>query len=272
MVTALPGRGLPVARLVLLLLWACSATAIAATDNGPLPPCGQPPYPAYPDKINQLQINFWSEDQLAKPWQPPDCSGWQPAKFSLLMAASGRFIAVDGANSILQRIGAVSSLAGLRYWSVSRDRWTTLVEQAYALDSPDESTRRDDFSLAELNSGREFFYWQHEPTTSGSAIYVFRIVASTPQRIVMRVHNASNVRHLGLNMLDAGGAETLYVFEHLLTSSDGKQQWGYYQLTRMGHGLHDWLPVGQASYANRMTSVFRFFTGLDEAELPVWKD
>lgn len=252
---------------VTLLTLCGHAMASAAAQPPPRPPCDDTaPYPAWPDASGTLTIAFWDEQQLPGPWQPPACTGWQAKDFSVLLAAAGRFSAPAGAPGILQRLVRVSSLAGLRYWSVSRDRWTILIEQAHALDGPDKSARRQDFDIRELQPGREYFYWQQEPTTSGSAIYAFRLLDYSPRRLVVSMHNATTSRRLGVPLLAAGKAESLYMFEQL-----AGDQWGYYQLTRLGHGPHDWLPVTRASYANRASALFRHIAGLPEAALPVWK-
>jgi hypothetical protein len=255
-----------------LVLLCCLATPALHAVDAPMPPCGNTPYPTYPEDPQQLHIAFWSPDQLPDPWQPPACSSWQPQEFSVLMAAAGVFHPAGGAQALLQRIAAVSQLAGLRYWSVTRDRWTILIEEAYALNTAEKSSRREDFSPIELQTGRDYFYWQREPTTSGSAVYGFRLLENTSQRIVVSVRNLSAPRHLGLKMLDVGEAQTLYIFERLQVDGSDAELWGYYQLTRLGHGLHDWLPVTEASYANRMSAVFRYFAGLSEDALPVSKD
>jgi hypothetical protein len=251
-------------------LLACLITPLlAATQDHrpPQPPCGSAAYPGWPATTGQLQLTFWQPDELPADWHPPTCSGWQPGDFSVLMAAVGRISAPQGADALLARAGAVSTLAGLRYWSVTRDGWHTLIREAYALSGPDRAARRPDFSAAELESGREVYYWQDEPTTSGSAVYRLRLLERTADRLVLSVSNAATTRWLGIPMLGAGKAQTLYVLQRL----DG-DQWGYYQLTRIGHGAHDWLPVSRGSYANRATAIFRWFAGLSEDALPVWRD
>jgi hypothetical protein len=43
-----------------------------------------------------------------------------------------RFRFASGADGLLQRIGAISELTGVRYWSVTHKRWRTLIVDAYA--------------------------------------------------------------------------------------------------------------------------------------------
>jgi len=266
MITTIPCQTLRrLASLLALLtgLW----LSVPAAAAPPRPPCDNPPLPAWPDRPDELRLAFRTQDELPADWQPPACSGWQPAPFSVLLAAAGRVALPGGHDAVLARLGRVSQLAGLRYWSVTRGRWTTLISDAHALNSPDPDDRRGDFRATELHTGRDYHYWQQEPTTSGSAVYALRLLQDTPRRIVVAVRNVSPARYLGIPVLAAGRAQALYVFEQL----DG-EQWGYYQLTRLGHGAHDWLPVTRASYANRAQALFRWFAGLPEDALPPWKE
>lgn len=258
-----------VSRLRALLLALAALPGLVSAGHAPPPrlPCDVAPSPAWPAAPGQLRLVVWEDGDLPDGWLPPACSGWQPLDYSVLMAAVGRMRLPGGSQALLQRLGGISVLAGLRYWSVSRDRWTTLISDAHALTTPDPDARRADFRVDELRSGAPRFYWQHEPTTSGSGIYTLQVVTYSDDRLLVAVHNTTPSKVLGITMLAAGGAQTLYLFQHL----DG-DDWGYYQLTRLAHGRHDWLPVTPASYANRASALFRWFAQLPEDALPVWRD
>lgn len=260
------GGILPALFLALLL----TGTVHGRAATAPLPPCGAPPFPAWPDAVGELRLAFWQADELPAGWQAPACTGWAAwasADYARLMAGAGRLRLPGGSAALLERLGKVSELAGLRYWSVTRDTWHVLIEEASALTGPDRDGRRPDFGPAELVPGRDYFYWQQEPSTSGSAVYRLRLLESRPDRLVVGVTNAGPARYFGITMLAAGKAQTLYVFQQLVGDD-----WGYYQLSRIGHGAHDWLPVTDASYANRAGALFRWFGGLPEDALPVWRD
>lgn len=241
-----------------------------AGPASPIAPCASDQtssFPAWPDRPGQLQLAFWQPGDLPASWQPPACSDWQPADFSRLMAAAGRMRLPAGSRDILHALAAVSQLSGLRYWSVSRGEWQVLIEDASALAGPDAASRRPDFQAGELQPGRDYFYWQQEPTTSGAAVYRFRLLEQNEGRLVVSVRNEGPARHLGITMLAAGRAESLYIFQQL-----AGDEWGYYQLSRIGHGKHDWLPVTAASYANWAIAIFRWFASLPEEAVPVWRD
>lgn len=256
---------------VLLALSLTAASGLAAAADAPATPpvlpCNAAPSPAWPATPGKVDLAIWEDGDLQTAWQPPACGHWQSADYSVLMAAVGRLSAPGGSDALLRRMGRVSELAGLRYWSVSREARATLISEAHALTRAQEDAKRADFSTDELKPGRDYFYWQHEPTTSGSAVYAMRVLEHTDDRLLVSVRNASDNRYLGFTMLAAGRAQTLYLFQRL----DG-DQWGYYQLTRLGHGPFDWLPIGKASYANRAIAMFRWFAGLPEDAVPVWQD
>lgn len=255
----------PVARLIAAALLALPLVALAAP--APPQPCGADAGPDWPAQDGTLQVTVWQDQQIPAGWRPPPCAGWPDDPAVVLVAAVGRFHQPGGEQALLQRLGRVSGLAGLRYWSVSREDWATLISDAHAVTVTDEDARRPDYGVAELAPGTEHLYWQHEPTTSGSGIYALEVLQRAPGRLLIGGRNATDNRYFGITMLPAGGARSLYLFQRL----DG-DDWGYYQLVRLGEGRHQWLPVGPASYANRAIALFRWFADLPEQAVPVWKN
>jgi hypothetical protein len=66
----------------------------------------------------------------------------------VLVALAGRFSYRGGVDGLLARFGAISALAGIQYWSVTEGGWRTLITHATALDGPDATRPRADFTLA----------------------------------------------------------------------------------------------------------------------------
>ena len=248
--------------------------AVAVIDVGaeqqrqsplPQPPCEAFVYPEYPTGTAALNIRFWNPGDLGADWQPPACTGWISADFAVLLATTGRFENSSGLDRLLEKVGSVSTLKGLRYWSVPRGRWTTLIDDAHALSGPAKGQRRGDFSPAELQVGKTLYYWQEESTTAGSVVYRLRVLERSAGRLAISLENASPGKVLGITMVPAGRSQSVYFFEQL-----DDDQWGYYCLARLGRGAHELLPISEASYANRASAVFRYFSGLGEDDLPVW--
>ncbi len=250
-------------RVLLVILWLAVLGIDQSQSAEPQPPCGRQSQPAYPKQPSILKIQIWKKGDLAPDWKPAACTGWQDQEFSIMLAATARFRNPRGIRGILEKFAKVSTLSGLRYWSVRRDKWTTLIDEAYALKGPSRNQRRKDFAPHELQVGRDYYYWQKEQTTAGKIIYRFRLRERSPRRLVVAMENASPGKFLGITALGAGKAKYLYFFERLKGGV-----WGYYSLARIKR-QHSWLSIPHASYANRATAVFRHFTGLREGDLPI---
>jgi len=74
------------------------------------------------------------------------CTGWRSENAEVGTALAGSFRFDSSARDLVGRFGAISTLRGIRYWSVSDRSWETLVESATAVEDPDRRTQRRDFS------------------------------------------------------------------------------------------------------------------------------
>jgi len=64
------------------------------------------------------------------------------------LAASFRF---DGdGKDLLGRLGAISALRGIQYWSASDQSWRVLITDAAGLEGPSIKHRRPDFAATEM--------------------------------------------------------------------------------------------------------------------------
>jgi hypothetical protein len=129
-------------RCLLSVMLLCQAHGYA--QSGPQPPCGEAPIPPYPSLDDSPVMKFWSESELGRDWRPPACTGWADAGFSTLITTVARFRSASGAQGLLRHIGAISELAGMRYWSTTRQQWKTLIVDAYASPGPQITQRRED--------------------------------------------------------------------------------------------------------------------------------
>ena len=69
------------------------------------------------------------------------------------MAIAGSFHYSGNLDGLLSRFGAISTLAGLQYWSHTENGWRTLITQATALDGSDPTRPRGDFTVTEMMGG-----------------------------------------------------------------------------------------------------------------------
>src|SRR4051794_3832352 len=98
---------------------------------GPPSPCAGPPsLDAEPGRPPVVQV--WSGGTLGETWRPAACMGWTSPGFRVLVAITGTFRDATAAGP-LGRLGAISALPEMRYWSVADGVWEPLVSKATAL-------------------------------------------------------------------------------------------------------------------------------------------
>jgi hypothetical protein len=229
-----------------------------ATPDGPQPPCDSTAAPAYSPPGVKPVVEVWHGDDLKRSgWKPPECSGWTPsahAKLILVIAGSFRF---DGtADDLVARIGAISTLRGVRYWSVTDKDWRPLIIEAWALSGPDPHSRRPDFLPAEMTPGRELYYLEND-NRSGKIVQRMTVRERSPARTVIAIENLTPVRFLLVTLFEPGALQTVEFFELI---SPGV--WGVYLMTQTTGRVS--APAGghEASYINRAMAIYRHRAGL----------
>src|ERR1700682_2308403 len=170
---------------------------------GPQPPCGKEPIPPYPGLDDSAMVKSWSEPDLGRDWRPPACTGWATAGFTRLVTIAARFPHSSGAEGLLRHIGAISQLAGVRYWSTTHKQWRTLIVNAYALTDSKPAQRREDFTSNEMKEGKELYFEQFDNLT-GKATYRMHIVEASASRIVFDIENVSTMRYSFIPVLRPG--------------------------------------------------------------------
>src|SRR6478672_2477947 len=106
-------------------LFGLMLAAAAGSDAGPQPPCGGEASPAYAALDSPPAVQVWDRSDLGPSWAPPACTGWTTPGFASLIAVAGRFRSSSTANELAGEIGAISKLAGIRYWSTTHKQWQT---------------------------------------------------------------------------------------------------------------------------------------------------
>lgn len=250
------------------LWWPAFALAVsvlhaAATTEGPVPPCGGAPRPAFPAPGAPEQSGTWTRSDLGGSWAPPACTGWAGTDFRIIVALAARFGDPVGADQLLQRFGSISSEVGLQYWSATQRQWRELVTAATAVDGPDSKRPRADFSPAELRSGSDLYFSQRDNRSAGAVIYRMRAVETTTDRIVITMENVDRIRLLLVTLFPPGSVQSIHILER---QPDGG--WAYYSLlrTRASSSL---LTGGFASsYVNRAVAFYRHIAGMPGEGMP----
>jgi uncharacterized protein DUF6675 len=241
--------------VVASIVLVCGLTAQAAA--APLPPCGSSSaYPPFAEPGAPPNIRVWRGDDLVSSWIPPACTGWAPAA-GLLVALAGQFRFEGSAEGLLARFGAISTLQGIRYWSVSDRQWRTLISHAHALDSPDLSRQRPDFTVAEMKRARGLYFAYDDNRTSDEVIYRLGVPELTLNRLVVTTENVSPVRKLMLTLAEPGGLQSVHFLERKTPNV-----WRYYVLARTAEDFTSLLGVTDRSYVNRAVALYRHFIGI----------
>ena len=174
----------------------------------------------------------------------------------MLVALAGRFHFNGTTDDLLKRFGAISSLKGLQYWSVTDGGWRTLITSASALDAPDSGHSRADFTLAEMKSGHDLYFAQQDNRTSEEVVYRMKVRDLAADRFVVAVENVTPVRSFMLTLFDPDDLQSVHFVER---ESPGLYR--FYGLAFAGESLPSSLALPEASYVNRALTLYGHLTG-----------
>ena len=243
-----------------LAILCCHAYGFA--QSGPQPPCGVEPVPPIPKLADSPAVKFWSPTELGAHWRPPACTGWTGEGFSTLVTTTARLFHSGGMESLLRQSGAISSLAGLRYWSTTHKSWQTLIPEAYAVTNARGNQRRQDFTLEELKPG-SVLYFQQADNLSGKAVFRLHIAEAAEDRLVFDVANVTLMKYLILPLFPPGEMQSIYYLDR-----ESDDVWRYYSMARTGKNASS-LTIGhEASWINRSVAFYRHVAGIPSDQEP----
>jgi hypothetical protein len=237
----------------------CQAHSYA--QLGPQPPCGTEPVPAYPGLDEPAIVKLWNKSDLGRDWRPPACTGWSAVGFATLVTIAARFRQTSEAEGLLRHIGAISKLAGIRYWSTTHKQWQTLIVDAYALTALQHGQRREDFTPEEMKEGR-VLYFQQVDNLVGKAIYRMHIAEASSDRLVFDVENASTIRYLLITLFHPGEMQSIYFLDR-----ESENVWRYYSMVRTGRNANG-LTGNESSSINRAVAFYRSLVGIPTGQEP----
>jgi len=247
-----------VALMLLGVLWPIASNAI----NPPQLPCGEQVNPAYSAPNEPPNIQVWTGGS-AKDWAPPSCIGWTEHGYRMLVALAASFRFNGSAKDLLGRFGAVSSLRGIRYWSVTDQSWRVLITDASVVDDPNLQRRQADLSADELQRRKTMYFLQQDTRSSGPVVYRLRVLESSPARLVVEVENVSPVRAFMATLFSPGDLQFVYFLQ---MRSPGV--WALYSLLRTGRDSSFLTAGHQASYVNRAVAFYRHLVGIPTDQNP----
>src|SRR5690348_6072057 len=215
----------------------------------PRPPCdASVPAPDYPAAADAPTVATWQNVR----WEPPRCLPWAPAKLRLIVALAGTFRHAGDGEALLARFGAISSMRGVRYWSVSERAWRVLIEDAFASDAA--GRRRPDFAPRELRPGAELHFVERD-NRSGVVTYRLRVLEAGSVSIAIATENVTPVRAFGLTVFPPGSLAAAYFIRRR-----DAQSWTFYALSTTSDEASALTGVSKASDVNRVTALYRYFT------------
>jgi len=246
-------------RFVLSAMLLCQAHSYA--QLGPQPPCGKEAVPPYPGLDDSAIVKSWSKSDFGRDWRPPACTGWAAVGFTTLVTTVARFRHTSETEGLLRHIGAISELAGMRYWSTTHKQWQTLIVDAYAMTGLQPSQRREDFTPDEMKEGT-VLYFEQVDNLSGKAIYRMHIAEASADRLVFDVENVSTMRYLFITIFQPGEMQSIYFLDR-----ESENVWRCYGMVRTGKNANR-LVLGESSTVNRAVAFYRNLVGIPTDQEP----
>jgi hypothetical protein len=243
----------------LSVLFALMALLLNQRDSyacDPQPPCEKEAIPAYPALDAPAFVKSWKKTDFANDWVPPQCTGWTASGFTTLITIAARFRSNENSDGLLLHFGAISDLAGMRYWSATHKQWRILVVDAYALTNPQLNHKRKDFTADELKQGGTLYFEQVD-NLSGKSIYKMKILEASPLRIVIDVENFTPVRFHFIPVFDPGELQSIYFLDR-----ETAGVWRYYSIVRTGKHANHLIAGNESSAINRAVAFYRHFVGI----------
>jgi hypothetical protein len=238
-----------------LLTLGCARPGWAAEP--PTLPCGDPAFLPAPPVGAPPAIAAWSGNDLGSKWQPPVCTGWQAGPARWIIAVSGRFRGPATTEEILARIGGVSQLKSVRYWSVTGKHWKDLLSSAHAATGVNGKPRAD-FSATEIRSGQDF----HVVLNDG-AVYRGRVTQATSDRIAFAIENVTTVKYLLMPLFHPGDIKLFCIIQRQPGGT-----WSYHSLVRIDADAVSVGATEAGSYVNRVVAYYRHIAGIPTDQEP----
>jgi hypothetical protein len=170
-----------------------------------------------------------------------------------VIAAAGR-IDDAGDEELRRRLGAISAMKGLRYWSVTENGIRVLIKDAAALSGP-EGGKRDDFTAADIRAGAVLHFVEEDNRSSEPVTYRMRVLDATAERIVVDTENVTPIKSF-VTLFPPGAFRAAY----LMTRIDARA-WGLYAISAATDHASGMVSLGKESYANRARALFGYFAG-----------
>ena len=223
-----------------------------APAGGPRLPCdGEAPVPSYAAAGQPPNSATWRKIELPR----SACMPWSGR--SRLVVALGATISHAGdAPALLARFGAISSMRGLEYWSVTENARRVLLKDAWAVEGPDARQRRADFRVQEMTPGSDLYFVEVDNRSSEPVTYRMRVLYARDDAIAIETENTTPISAMGLQLIPPGALRAEYLLRRLDAGA-----WGFYGISTTSEAASGLVSLGEASYVNRAEALYRHFSG-----------
>lgn len=221
-------------------------------------PCPTAPASIYPALDSSPTIGVWHQKELIQEhWIPPSCTGWPSAAESrLLVTLTGRFRFAGSMNDLLDRMGAISSLREVHYWSDSDKEWRHLANDASALTSSSPTSRRSDFKASDLNKGAQLFYMEKDDSNR-ETVYRLSVYANSPNYFVLANENITPIKRFIFTIFKPGTLQSVVIMQRL-----SENTFGVYMLSRTDKRASALSEGHESVYVNRSLALYRKLAGV----------
>ena len=234
------------------LCWA-TTPAFAATSTSDSPPVcpgtEAATFPGYSAENDPPAVAAWKGLSAL----PADCHLVLDGPAAMTVGFAGVFTGPASIEDIASSIGEISGTEGLKYWSVTDERWKEFISEAYAIESPDNKKKRQDFTAREIASKRPLYFAQNDTRSWGTNAYRMKAVDASPDRLIIETRNETAVKAGPVTILKARAAQSVIFINRRDAST-----WEYYSLSVIKGSR---LPVNEKSLINRQASLYRLLTG-----------
>jgi hypothetical protein len=190
------------------------------------------------------------------------CHEWDSQRFPQVAVIRG-LIAASNARSLLERLGAISQFAGMRYWSVTDRRLEVLITSAFAVEPVKQTEARPDYSPQEMLAGQELKFSEHDNRLPDAVIYRMRITEHDEHHFVIDMSNLTPVKRLLFTLFSPGDLRTV-----LFVSEAGPGVWICYGVSGVHASSLARLVENPKSQLNRLIAFYGHLAGSDPDTLP----
>ncbi len=220
--------------------------ALQATENPVCPAEDLQPVPAFASHEQAPNVASWRDlAQLAV-----DCHVPLDSPAPLTVALAGHFDYHGSVSGIATRLGAISHIENLPYWSVTDNDWRPLISEAFALDSANPQSKRTDFTADELLNGQTRYFAQNDTRSWGQNIYRLRVISSSADHLILVSDNVTPVK---LGPVTLFKPHTAVSVQFINRTTDTR--WSYYNLAVIKEST---LAPREKSLINRQAAFYRY--------------